>query len=140
MNFHKESMRTIRLTRQIRVEKRVRIQINKIPAARGMFVANMVIPDIHQMIVVLSTRVKKPNETNWRFLARMIKYLIGTKKEYLTLSAGDLKVVTWYVDTSFAVHPDFKSHTKEVMTTKQVAIQSVSSTQKTSTGLVQTLN
>jgi hypothetical protein len=32
------------------------------------------------------------------------------------LSADDLQVLKWYVDASFAVHPDFKSHTGAVMT------------------------
>ena len=38
----------------------------------------------------------------------MIKYLNGT-------IAYDLKVVKWYVDTSFVVYPFFKSHTGEVI-------------------------
>ena len=54
-----------------------------------MFVANRVRPDIHQMIVVLSPRVKEPNDTDWQKLVRMIKYLNGTNKKYLTLSADD---------------------------------------------------
>jgi hypothetical protein len=42
---------------------------------------------------------------------RMLKYLNGTKEEVLFLSADDLHVIKWYVDASFAVHGDFKSHT-----------------------------
>ena len=34
----------------------------------------------------------------------------------LTLRADDLSIVKWYVDASFAVHPDFKSHTGVAMT------------------------
>ena len=29
----------------------------------------------------------------------------------MTLSIGDMRVIKWYVDASFAVHPNFKSHT-----------------------------
>ena len=50
-----------------------------------MFVAKIVGQDIHQKIVVLSTRVKEPNDTDWKNLVITIKYLNGTKKKYLTL-------------------------------------------------------
>ena len=36
--------------------------------------------------------------------------------DVLTLSVDDLHVLKWYVDASFAVHPDFKSHTGACMT------------------------
>ena len=90
-------------------------------------------PDIHQTVVVLSTMVKKCNDTDWQKLARMIKYLNGTNKKFLTLSADDLKVVKWYVDASFAVRPDFKSHTGTIVTMGQGAMRSVSRKQKIKT-------
>ena len=46
------------------------------------------------------------------------------------LAADDLRVVKWYVDASFAVHPDFMSHTGGVMTFGDGAIQSVLRKQK----------
>ena len=58
-----------------------------------MFVAKKVRPDIHQMVVMLSTKVKLPNKTLWKIMVLMIKYLDGTRKNYLTLSADDLKVI-----------------------------------------------
>jgi hypothetical protein len=61
---------------------------------------------------------------------RVMKYLNGTRNEYLTLSADDLRVVKWYVDASFAVHPDFKSHTGAVMTLGKGAMQSIARKQK----------
>ena len=51
----------------------------------------------------------------------------------MTLSADDLSVITWHVDASFAVHPDFKSHTGAVMTYGQGAIQAISRKQKLNT-------
>ena len=45
------------------------------------------------------------------------------KKKYLTLSADDLKVVEWYADSSFKVHPDFMSHNGDIMTVVQVVMQ-----------------
>ena len=45
-------------------------------------------------------------------------YLNGAKNDKLILSADDTHVIKWYVDAtgSFAVHPDFRSHTGSVMT------------------------
>ena len=66
----------------------------------------------------------------------MIKYLNGTKKKYLTLSADDLKVVKWYVDEIFSVHPDFRIYTIEIMTMRQGAMHSVSWKQKLNTRII----
>jgi len=49
-------------------------------------------------------------------LIRLLEYINGTKDDVLTLGADELNVVKWYVDASFAVHPDFKSHTGACMT------------------------
>ena len=59
-----------------------------------------------------------------------MKYLNGTQNMMLTLAANDLHVVKWYVDVSYAVHPNFKSHTGWVMTMGQGAVQLGSSKQK----------
>jgi hypothetical protein len=39
-------------------------------------------------------------------------------------------VVKWYVDASFAVHPDFKSHTGAMMTLGKGVMQSIARKQK----------
>jgi hypothetical protein len=75
-------------------------------------------------------RVRDPNQADWEKLMRVMKYLNGTKEENLTLSADDLRVVKWYVDASFAVHPDFKSHTGAMMTLGKGAMQSTARKQK----------
>src|SRR5210317_2052731 len=46
----------------------------------------------------------------------MIKYINKTKDKKLHLMVDNLGVIKWYVDASFAVHPDYKSHTGGVMT------------------------
>jgi hypothetical protein len=51
----------------------------------------------------------------------------------LTLSADNLHILKWYIDVSFAVHPDFKSHTGGVMTYGEGAVQTISSKQKINT-------
>ena len=49
-------------------------------------------------------------------MVKIIKYLNETNKKYLNLSSDDLREIKWYVDKSFAVHPDFKSHNGVIMT------------------------
>jgi hypothetical protein len=101
--------------------------------AKGLFVCKRARPDIHLAISVLCTRVIKPNKSDWTKLIRLLKYLNGTREYVLTLSADSLQVIKWYVDASFAVHPDFKSHTGGVMTFGRGAVQSLSTKQKLNT-------
>ena len=55
-------------------------------------------------------------ESDWKKLIRMLEYLKGTSKLCLKLKADNLQVLKWYVDASFAVHPDYRSHIGAVMT------------------------
>jgi hypothetical protein len=98
--------------------------------AKGLFLCKRARSNIQQTILVLCMRVRDPNQADWQKLMRVMKYLNGTKEENLTLSADNLRVVKWYVDASFAVHPDFKSHTGAVMTLGKGAIQSIARKQK----------
>ena len=51
----------------------------------------------------------------------------------LTLGADDLRSIKWYIDASYAVHPDFKSHTGTAMTMGLGAPIANSSKQKINT-------
>ena len=62
-----------------------------------------------------------------------MNYLNGTKEKVLTLRIDDINVVKWFVDASFAVHDDFKSHTGAVMTMGKGAMQALSRKQKLNT-------
>jgi hypothetical protein len=101
--------------------------------AKGLFLCKRARPDIQPSIAVLCTRVKEPNENDWRKLIHLLEFLNCTRDEELTLGADDLRVIKWYVDASFAVHPDFKSHTGGVMTFGHGAVQSISRKQKLNT-------
>jgi hypothetical protein len=101
--------------------------------AKGLFVSKRARPDILPTIAVLCTRVKAPHESDWKKLIRLLKYLNGTQEDVLTLSAHDLQTINWFVDVSFAVHQDFKSHTGGNMTMGQGAIISASRKQKLNT-------
>ena len=83
--------------------------------AKGLFACKRARPDIHQVISVLSTRTKDPNQDDWKKLVHLMKNLNATKKDKLHLSIDNINVIKWWVDASFAVHPDFKSHTGMAM-------------------------
>ena len=64
-------------------------------------------------------------------LASVIKYLHGTKNITLTMEAGDGP--KWWVDSSYAVHPDMRSHSGIFMTLGKGTVYSKSSKQKLNT-------
>jgi hypothetical protein len=63
----------------------------------------------------------------------MLKYLNGTRDDVLTLSIDDMRVIKWFVDASFAVHPDFRSHTGGCMMMGRSSIISTLHKQKINT-------
>ncbi len=101
--------------------------------AKGLFACKRARPDLHTAIATLCTRVKSPNKDDWNKLVRLMKYCNGTRKDKLVLSSENLHVIKWYVDSAFAVHPDFKSHTGAVMTYGGGMAQSISRKQKLNT-------
>jgi hypothetical protein len=82
--------------------------------AKALFLCKWARPDIQPTIAVLCTRIKGPSEADWAKLVRLMRYLNGTKELKLTLRADNVHCIKWYVDASFAVHPDYKSHTGAV--------------------------
>jgi hypothetical protein len=100
--------------------------------AKRLFLFKHARPDIEPTIAVLCTRVKGPKEAHGVKLVRLMKYLKDMRKLKLTLSAGNLHCIKWYVDASFAVHPDYKSHTAATMLYGYGygAVQSISRKQK----------
>jgi len=77
--------------------------------------------------------VKSPNQSDWKKLVRMLEYLHGTRDDILILGIDDISVMKWYVDASFAVHPDFKSHTGACATMGTGSPMSMSRKQKLNT-------
>jgi hypothetical protein len=90
---------------------------------QGLFLCKRARPDISPAIAYLTTRVTTPNQDDWEKLSRMMKFLNRTVKDCLTLGSNTLK---WYVDASYAVHPNMSSHTSATMTMGQGAIVSIS--------------
>jgi hypothetical protein len=66
-------------------------------------------------------------------LKRVLEYLHGTLDEFLTLGADDITMMRTWVDASYAIHKDMKSHTGGVVSFGRGAIMSKSSKQKLNT-------
>ncbi len=73
-------------------------------------------PNISLSIAFLTTRVKGPDIDNWHKLCHLVEYLRSTHELPLILAADGTGVLNWYVDASFAVHPDMRGHTGGAMT------------------------
>ena len=79
--------------------------------AQGLFLCKRARPDIAPAIAYLTTRVRAPNQDDLGKLIRLMKWLKQTRKDCLTLKSDGERVGKWHVDASFAVHPDYRSHT-----------------------------
>ena len=101
--------------------------------AKLLFLCKRARPDIQTPIAFLCTRVIKPDTDDYKKLRRVMGYLRGTKKLCLTLEADDLQVIKWWVDASFAVHQDMRSHTGGTMSMGKGSIYSASTRQKLNT-------
>ncbi len=66
---------------------------------------------VSRAIEFLTTRVRAPNVDDWRKLSHLMEYLRVDRLRPLILSANGSGVLMWYVDASFAVHPNMRSHT-----------------------------
>jgi hypothetical protein len=84
--------------------------------AKGIYANKKARPDISLSIAFLTTRVKGPDIDNWHKLCHLVEYLRSTRGLPLILAADGTGVLSWYVDASFAVHPDMRGHTGGTMT------------------------
>jgi Reverse transcriptase (RNA-dependent DNA polymerase) len=101
--------------------------------AKLLFLCKRARPDIQTAVSFLCTRVKNPDTDDYKKLSKVMKYLRGTVNMPLTLEANDVQIVKWWVDASFAVHPDMKSHTGGAMSLGRGTIYGTSTRQKLNT-------
>jgi hypothetical protein len=83
--------------------------------AKLLFVSLRGRPDILLAISFLCTRVSKSTKQDQQKLQGLLEYLNGTLDLKRTLGADDLSSIQTWVDASYAVHPDMKSHTGGVI-------------------------
>ena len=83
-------------------------------------------PDLQTAVAFLTTRVSCPDIDDMRKLGRCIRYLRRTSHYPLILEASCLRNVQWWVDASYAVHPDMRSHTGATMMIGKGSVYSMS--------------
>ena len=81
-------------------------------------------PDVSTTIAFLTTRVQSPDLDDWNKLIRCLRYLRNTQHLPLELEATGTEVCKWWVDASYAVHPDRQSHTGSLFSLGKGAITS----------------
>jgi len=78
--------------------------------AKTLYATKRARPDTCTSIAFLTTRVRAPDKDDWTKLSHLMKYLRGTRKLPLILSADGSGILKWWVDASFAVHPNMRGH------------------------------
>ena len=73
-------------------------------------------PDILLAVVFLASCVSKATLQDQTKLKWLLEYLYGTYDLPLILGADNIQTMYTFVDTSYAVHDDMKSHTGGVIT------------------------
>ena len=84
--------------------------------AKALYITKRARPDISVAIAFLTTRVREPDLDDWEKLSHLMKYLRGTRELPLLLGGDNTGIVKWYVDASFAVHPNMRGHTGGAVT------------------------
>jgi hypothetical protein len=78
--------------------------------AKTLYATKRARPDTCTAIAFLTTRVRAPDKDDWAKLIHLMKYLRGTRTLPLILSANGSGILKWWVDASFAVHPNMRGH------------------------------
>ena len=99
-----------------------------------LFVSKRARPDIQVAVAFLTTRVLKSDVHDWKKLARLLGYLKSTINLKLHLSCDEgTPIIKWWVDASYAVHHDMRSHTGAMLSLGGGSVYSKSSRQKINT-------
>ena len=84
--------------------------------AKLIYISTRTRQDLLTTISFLSKRVSNPTQEDWKKLQRALNYLDNTKTQRLRLGMTTPMTIRTYIDASFAVHSDFKSHTGACIT------------------------
>ena len=90
-------------------------------------------PDIETAISMLCTRVQEPTEQDWKKLKRLLQFLNKTIDDIRVLSADNLGDMFTWIDASYAVHPNMRSHTGGTISMGRGVVHAKSSKQKLNT-------
>jgi hypothetical protein len=87
-----------------------REQFHKI-VAKTLFMTKRSRPDTGLSISFLTSRVRATDTDDWKKMVHLMKYLRATRKLPLILGANGSGILKWWIDGSFAVHPNMRGHT-----------------------------
>ena len=79
--------------------------------AKALYMAKRTRPDISTANPFLTTWVRSPDVDDWRKRRQMVEYLRFTHDLPLILGADKTGMLQWYVNASFAVHPNMRGQT-----------------------------
>ena len=79
--------------------------------AKVLFATKRARPDTATAVSYLTTRLREPDQDDWKKRVHLMKYVRGTKDLPLILSADGSGILKWHVDGSFTVHPNMRGHT-----------------------------
>ena len=79
--------------------------------AKMLYVTKRARPDTCLSVAFLTTRVRAPDRDDWEKLRHLMEYLRKDNVRPLVLGADNDGLLMWYVDASFAVHPNMRGHT-----------------------------
>jgi len=98
--------------------------------AKLLYLSKRTRQDIQTAVAFLCTRVREP-DTDDKKLTKVMQYIRNTKDMTLTIEPDN--EAKWWVDSSYAVHPDMKSHTGIYMKLGKGATYTASCKQKLNT-------
>ena len=100
--------------------------------AKLLYVAKRTRPDILLTVNFLCTRVKAPTMEDAMKLVRLCRYLKCTMDDgiLLKMERGDTLIMEAYIDASYGVHEDSKSHSGMMVTLGSGALLAISTKQK----------
>ena len=101
--------------------------------AKILYLAKRVRPELLVAVAFLVRRVQCPDEDDWHKMIRLIQYIRGSSELGIRLSADSHLSVTAFIDASYGVHFDLKSHTGAVITLGRGPVFAKSTTQKLNT-------
>ena len=79
--------------------------------AKLLYLSKHARPDLQTAVSFVTMRVWEPDEDDYKKLGQCIRYLHNNVDILLTLEINNSEILCWWVDASFAIHPDMKSHT-----------------------------
>ena len=101
--------------------------------ANLLFLCKRACRDIQTAVAFLCTIEKCPDVDDYKKLTRVMKYLWNMENLPLVLEAENLNTAEWWVNASFAVHPNMHSHTGCLMMLGSGAVYASSTKQKLNT-------